>query len=175
MTDAFLERSFDPPLTESRVLAMASEAGGCFANYRVDWSFSLLSTDGSRMVCWLRAPDAEAVRQALREAGGDHSVVWPGTIHDSPAPDAPGIESANVLVTRTFDSPVTLDEIQAIEDAGAWCLENHNVKFVRTFFSLSRKRMICLYRAPDAESVRSAQRQAEMPVDAVWAFQRVLP
>jgi hypothetical protein len=29
--------------------------------------------------------------------------------------------------------------------------------------------MLCLYQAPDAESVRLAQHQANMPVDRVWA------
>ena len=80
-----------------------------------------------------------------------------------------------MLVERSWDQPVTLEEIQAVEDAGAWCLETHNVKFVRTFFALDRKRMLCLYQAPDAESVRLAQRQAEMPVDSVWACQPVRP
>jgi hypothetical protein len=75
-----------------------------------------------------------------------------------------------VVVERSFDSPVTLEEVQAIEDAGAACLAARNVEFVRTIFSRDRKRMICLYRAPDAEAVREAQRKAGMPVDAVWSF-----
>ena len=62
---------------------------------------------------------------------------------------------------------------QAIEDAGAWCLETHRVKFARTFFSLDRTRMICLYQAPDAEAVRMAQRQAGMPMERVWACTQV--
>ena len=102
------------------------------------------------------------------------NAVWAGSVHDAPA-DAPPLSAANVLVERSWDEPVELDDIQAIEDAGAWCLENHNVRFVRTYFSSDRRRMVCLYQAPDAESVRLAQRQAEMPVDRVWAFQRVQP
>jgi hypothetical protein len=49
------------------------------------------------------------------------------------------------------------------------------VKFARTFFSADRRRMVCLYQAPDAESVRLAQREAAMPLDAVWAFERLGP
>jgi hypothetical protein len=63
--------------------------------------------------------------------------------------------------------------VQAIEDANAHCLEAHRVRFMRTFFSSDRRRMACLYLAPDAESVRIAQRQATMPVDSVVAVQRV--
>ena len=96
---------------------------------------------------------------------------WAGTVHDSPAEGAPPADAANVAVERSFEAPVTLEEIQAIEDAGASCLEARDVAFVRTFFSRDRKRMVCLYRAPDAEAVREAQRGAKMPVDAVWSFQ----
>ncbi len=173
MTEVFLERSFDPPLTPDDVLAMAREATGCFGLHRVDWVTSCLGRDGRRMVCWFRGPDAEAARVALRQAGADLRVLWPGTVHD--APDAPPGRVANVLVERSFADPVTVEEIQAIEDAGAGCLENHRVKFVRTLFSLDRKRMVCLYAAPDAESVRMAQREAGVPVDRVWAFQPIGP
>jgi hypothetical protein len=36
-------------------------------------------------------------------------------------------------------------------------------------------RMLCLYEAPDAESVRLANREASLPFDRVWASQIVLP
>jgi hypothetical protein len=35
--------------------------------------------------------------------------------------------------------------------------------------------MLCLYQSPDAESVRAAQREAGLPVDRVWAFDRIAP
>jgi hypothetical protein len=35
--------------------------------------------------------------------------------------------------------------------------------------------MICLYEAPDAESVRQAQREAGVPFDEAWAFARYGP
>jgi hypothetical protein len=174
MTDIFMESQFEEPLDDSGFDTMMANGSNCFALYRVEWKRSCLASDGKHMFCWFTAPDAESMRQALRKAGADNTT-WPGTVHDAPGPDAPPIDSANVVVERSFEEPVSLDEIQAIEDKGAWCLENHNVKFVRTFFSSDRKRMICLYRAPDAESVRLAQRQAKMPVDSVWSFRLRTP
>jgi len=169
-----LERRFDPPISTADVMALAEDSGSCFALYRVGWNQSFLSADGRRLVCWLSAPDAESARLALRQGGvGDH-VLWPGTVHDAPTADAPSWRSANVAVERRWEEPVELDDIQAIEDAGAGCLETHQVRFARTFFSTDRRRMICLYRAPDAEAVRNAQRQAGMPVESVWAFRPVL-
>lgn len=170
MTDVFVVRAFEPPLTDASFEAMARDGADCLDLHRVRWRQSLMSSDGRRLVCWFEAPDAESTRLALRKAGSPEAAPWPGTIHDSPAPEAPAVEAANVVVERSFEAPVTLEEIQAIEDAGAGCLSARNVVFVRTFFSRDRRRMLCLYRAPDAEAVRDAQRMAGMPVDAVWSF-----
>jgi hypothetical protein len=172
MTEMFLERRFDTALAAGDVLQMAEDAAGCFQVQRVDWRNSLLGAGGRQMVCWFSSPDAESVRNALRQVDADIRVIWPGSVHH-----APGREGVvpNVMVERSFAEPVRLEAIQAIEDAGAWCLETHRVEFVRTFFALDRRRMLCLYRAPDAESVRLAQREAGMPMDAVWSFQPVLP
>jgi hypothetical protein len=173
MTHVFLERDFAQPISEADVLAMASTSGWCFELYRVAWHASHLSADGQRLVCWFEGPDAESARQAMRKAAVDMRVVWPGTVHHAPGADA--THDANVVVERAFEAPVTLTAVQDIEDAGIGCLNAHQVEFVRTFFSTDRRRMICLYRAPDAESVRIAQRQAGMPVERVWAFRRIGP
>jgi len=175
MTDCFLERDFDPPIDTEAVLAMALDSFGCFSIHQVDWCMSLLSNDGGRMVCWFRAPDLESSRIAMRQSNVDCRVLWRGSVHDKPGLGDGEIAEANVLVERRFDEPVTLAQIQAIEDAGIHCLETRDVHFVRTFFSADQRRMICLYRAPDAESVREAQRQAGVPFDVAWAFRAVSP
>ena len=74
-----------------------------------------------------------------------------------------------VIVERSFDQPEAFDDIQALEDRFAWCLEQHHVKFIRSYFSKDRRRMICEYEAPDAESVRQVQRTAQLPFDRIWA------
>jgi len=170
MSDVFLVRSFDPPLDDASFEAMARDGADCLSLYRVEWQQSLMSSDGRRLVCWFRAPDAESTRLALRKAGSHEATPWAGSVHDSPLPGAPPADAANVVVERSFEVPVTLEQIQAIEDAGVACLNARGVEFVRTFFSRDRRRLICLYRAPYAESVREAQRLASMPVDAVWSF-----
>jgi hypothetical protein len=175
MTDVFLQRKFAPAIGAADVLEMSKESSGCFGLHRVDWHVSALSTDGGQMICHFSGPDAESVRAALHETGAEILALWHGTIHDAPGLSEAEKATANVVVQRSFEEPVTLEEIQAIEDEGAWCLETHHVKFIRTYFSNDRKKMICLYQAPDAESVRLAQRQAQMPVDQVWAFTPVRP
>jgi len=175
VTHVFLERNFAQPVTLGFVKELASNAAGCFDLHRVRWERSLLATDGRRMFCHFRAPDAESARIALRESGDDVRVLWPGTVHDKPGLDAAQIASANVLVERRFAVSTALEEIQAIEGAGSGCLEARNVSFLRTLHSLDRQRMICLYRAPDAESVRQAQREAGVPFADAWACSAIFP
>lgn len=176
MVDVFVERQYHPAITPADVFAIASKAGGCFGLYKVNWVESMLAGDGSQMLCHFQVPDLESIRTAFRQSDGHVPPLWPGTLHTSsktPVGTTTGLN--DILVARRFESPVTLDEIQALEDAGAWCLETREVHFVRTFFSLSQTRMICLYRAPDAEAVRAAQRQAGVPFEAVWTYRHLTP
>lgn len=177
MTDVILERRFEQPLTPKEVQDMAAEAqgpGGCFNLFKVRWQHSFIGLDGTHMVCCFDAPDAEFARRALRQAGADVTRLWPGTVHDAPN-NRLAIDDANVAVQRTFRDRVALEAIQAIEDAGAHCLELHRVQFMRTYFARDGKRMVCLYKAPDAESVRLAQTQAQVPFDHIWGCQLVSP
>ena len=43
------------------------------------------------------------------------------------------------------------------------------MRFLRTYFSTDRRKMLCLYGARDAEHVRMVQAQAGMPPERVWA------
>jgi hypothetical protein len=175
MTDIIVERHWEPPITPAQIEDMARSGGGCLAAHRCDWRGSLLSADGRELICHFTAPDAESVRLALHDAGSPRGSVWPATVHDAPDTTAATFAEASVLVSRRFDEPVVLADIQAIEDSGAGCLETHRVRFLRSYFSIDHKRMICLYRAPDAESVRIAQREAGMPVERVRAVRPVRP
>jgi hypothetical protein len=164
MKPVILERRFKYALDPSGFMQVVNDSVDCLPRYRVTWHESLLAEDGSRLLCRFDAPDTEAVRNVGRRPDVESAVAWAGTVHDS------GREGlANVVVERGFAEPVTVAALQAIEDAGASCMELHRVTFLRTFVSLNGRRMLCLYQAPDAESVRLAQRQAGMPLERVWA------
>jgi hypothetical protein len=169
-TNMFLERTFDPPLGATEARSGFQRSAWCLEMYRVNWQASFLALSGASMVCWFAAPDAESVRAALNKGGIDARRLWIGTVHEAPVPATP-----SVLVARSFPSAVKIEDVQAIEDASNGCLQAHRVKFARTFFSSDRTRMLCLYEAPDAESVRLAQREAAMPMETVWAFHRLGP
>jgi Nickel responsive protein SCO4226-like len=170
MSNIILERLFNEPISHEDYMHMVQQGLDCMPLYRVSWHESLRSSDGTRLVCRFDAPDAEAVRMVARHTSSPKKVTWTGTVHDSP-----DTGEANVVVERDFEQAMQFEDIEALEKAGAWCLETHGVTFLRSFFSVDGKRMICLYRAPDAEAVRRAQQQAAMPVSHIWACHNYLP
>jgi len=82
---------------------------------------------------------------------------------------------AKIIVERLFEKPIEFATIQKMEDESQWCLDLYNVKFLQTFFAADKKRMICVYDAPDAEAVRSANRKAGLPFEAVWSANVIGP
>lgn len=172
MVPVVSERRVEPPLQITDVPAIAAEAAWCMEQYRVSHVTSLLSLDGHRLVCLFNAPDADAVRNVLRQLGAAIERAWTASIHGPPshpvtAPLAAGTEG-RVVIERSFAQPVEFADIQSIEHRSAWCLEQHHVRPLRSYFSTQRRRMICVYAARDSESVRVAQTQAGLPFERVW-------
>jgi hypothetical protein len=162
--NVFLERTFDAPLTPQDVVGSGRHSAWCFELHRVQWHGSFLARDGRALVCRFEAPDLESARIALRTAGADVERMWLGSVAGG-GPSA----TANVVVARPFPAPARFEDVAALEKAKAWCLEAHRVAYSHTYYSRDGTRMLCFYAAPDAEAVRFAQREAEMPHDAVWA------
>lgn len=74
-----------------------------------------------------------------------------------------------IVVERTLEDPVDVGALADGRERFVACLHAHNVRFVQSYMSADGKRMICVYEAPDAESVRIALRQHGMlPFDQAW-------
>jgi hypothetical protein len=170
MTHLILERTFDPPLDLAVFVERVRASEWCFDLYRLHWNGSFLSLDGRTMVCSFTAPDAESARTALRQTGADVARLWTTSVHLAEPP-----VNANVLVERSLEEPDTFERLHAFEDGRRWCLDQHRVRWSRSHLSTDGRRMLCLYEAPDAESVRVAQREAGLPVDRLWAFRKLGP
>jgi len=133
---------------------------------------ALRARDGRRAVLVFEAPDMETVGGTLRAGGVEAEQIWEATLHTPDASETGGVDSTSrqqVVVERSFEQPAAFAALQAREDGGAWCLDLHGVRFRRTYFSVDRCRMLCVYEAPDAESVRIAQQTIGMPVVRVWS------
>lgn len=80
-----------------------------------------------------------------------------------------------VVVERSFEQPVEIDELRSWEENARWCRELHDVRFLHSYVSADRKRMICIYEAPDAEAVRQVNTMARLPFERVWSASVLLP
>jgi len=72
------------------------------------------------------------------------------------------------IVERSFEPPLTRDELGEVERRMAPCLELYGVRWLRSFWSEDRRRMICEYEAADAASVRNVQHEAGARFERVW-------
>ncbi|MGB5812815.1 MAG: nickel-binding protein [Polyangiales bacterium] len=73
-----------------------------------------------------------------------------------------------VIVEREFDPPVTADAARAGRDA-LDCQELYGVEPVRSYLAQGGRRMVCVFRAPDAEAVRTVLRNGGSGRAKVWA------
>jgi hypothetical protein len=174
MTEILVESHWERPLTDADVRRMFAVSGGCLALHRVHRNRSLLSADGRELVCHFSSVDAESVRLALRTLNAPCGTLWACTVHDAPGLTGDELAQANVLVSSRFEAPVSAESVTSLGE-GSTCLQDHRVRCVRTFLSADGRRSIALCRAPDAESVRIAWREAEATAERVWAFRQFLP
>jgi Nickel responsive protein SCO4226-like len=73
-----------------------------------------------------------------------------------------------VIVERHFEQPISEEAVRALARDSAWCQEMHRARLLRSYLSADGLRMICLFEAPDAESVRIVNRTVGAPFDSVW-------
>lgn len=71
------------------------------------------------------------------------------------------------MVERDFDWELTPESVRMLAEAGG-CLDLYGVEAVRSYLAPGGKRMICVFRAPDAEAVRTVLRSIGSPPGNVW-------
>jgi hypothetical protein len=74
-----------------------------------------------------------------------------------------------VIVERNFETPFTQEELSEVEARMGPCLDLYNVRWIRSYWSADRLRMVCEYDAADVASVRNVQREANAKFDRAWA------
>ncbi len=77
------------------------------------------------------------------------------------------------IVERSFAPPISDSELEAVVERMTPCLALHDVRWVRSYLSSDRQRMVCEYEARDAESVRKVQHEAGARFDRVWDGQLI--
>lgn len=163
-----VERAFEAPADFDRLQAAEDAVAWCLEQHRVTFLRSYLSLDARSMICVYTAPDAEAVRETQRRAGLPVLHLWTA----QPIGDrgryvaAPGLST--VVVERDFPTPMPAEHVRRLMEGGAHCLEANRAELLVSNLSKDLKRMVCVFEAPDAESVRRANRQIGVPVARAW-------
>ncbi len=80
---------------------------------------------------------------------------------------------SRIIVERTFATPPSDADLAAFGSRQMGCLNIYRVTHQRSLLSQDRLRMMCEYDAPDAESVRRVQHEAEGPFDRIWVAEVV--
>jgi len=75
---------------------------------------------------------------------------------------------AKIIVVRRFDPPLTQAELRGVENRMAPCLDLYKVRWLRSYWSQDRRRMVCEYEAADMQSVREVQREAGARFEDMW-------
>ena len=75
---------------------------------------------------------------------------------------------AHIVLEQSFAEPLSDAAWGEMSKRLDPCLDVHRGTWVRSYFAADRKRIICEFEAPDAESVREALHNAGVPFDRVW-------
>ena len=75
---------------------------------------------------------------------------------------------ATMVVEQSFDHALTSDELNAMARRVDPCLEAHGARWMRSYISSDRKRVVCEFEAADAEKVRESYRSAGVQFERVW-------
>ena len=158
--------SLTPPLDRDGLRRLARLA--CVDLYRVEWRRCYLASDGTRMLCWYRSPDAEAVRLILRQQGTAGAAVWPADVTGPGDAELPDGGRSCVAVELAFETPRGAAELASMRDSIEVALEAATLAISRTFTSRHGTRLVCLVDDANETVVSRCLRAAGLVPTSVW-------
>jgi len=75
---------------------------------------------------------------------------------------------AAIIVESTFAAPLTDEQHDDFAKRVDPCLEAHGARWIRSYLSTDRLRMVCEFEAADAEAVRASYRSAGVGFARAW-------
>lgn len=76
---------------------------------------------------------------------------------------------ATVVVEVNWPEPLSLEELLDEDNETMRCLGERGGRWIRSHISLDRRRTVCVFEAPDAESVREAYRRGGVEHFTIWS------
>ena len=164
-------RRFDEPRVYEELRAQEDQAAAHFTDNHVTPIRSFFSLDRKHMLCSYEAPDEDAVRRLQQKTALPCERVWSTTMLRKlvglPAYRDPQ-GRGTVVCERTYPMPIPPTAVAALSATKRWCLEENNVDLIDSFVPTDNGGSVCIFAAPDAESVRRANRTAQFPFDRIW-------
>jgi hypothetical protein len=78
---------------------------------------------------------------------------------------------ARIVMEQRFEQPMSDQALSDFAKCLVPCLDIRNGTWARSYVSNDRRRVLCEFEAPDAESVRDALRSCGISFDRVWSAQ----
>jgi hypothetical protein len=63
---------------------------------------------------------------------------------------------------------MSLEDVRALGDQAAWCMEQYRVQHATSLLSLDGRKLTCAFVAPDTEAMRSVLRQVGIAYVRLW-------
>lgn len=173
MSDYFSILTLSQPIDEDGVRRLAIHA--CLDLHRVEWIRAYIDDNGTRMLCWYRALDAESVRLVLRQQGSTEASVWPADRTGATGEEI--LETARRCVVAEFEFKTPLDA----EDMAATTRKVHAVLEAKehimnsTLAARSGARLVCVVNAGEPAAVRTCLHSAGFLPSRVWRSLEVDP
>jgi hypothetical protein len=162
MTEVFVERLWDEPLSDQVMRSMIERASDCLGLHRVTRNWSMLAAGGHQSFCHFSAPDAESVRIALEIASNPRDNLWVGKVYDMADVGETDQSAVNVLTWREFAVATEFPQIRQLHRD---LCRRHDVIHVQSIQAASQLRLVDLYRARGNESVLAAFEEAGLTVE----------
>jgi len=163
-----VERRFERPVEFEDIQSFEDAGFRSPDAHGVRFLKMFLSRDRRRMLCLYEAPDAEAVRLAESQGKVPCERAWTCTNLRNDSPPHKTSAAEYVVAERVFLEMVTPEFVSIARQQAGWCLDLHRAEYVESFLGSDGLRMVCLFRAPDAEAVRRANQQGGFPYTEIW-------
>jgi Protein of unknown function (DUF4242) len=73
-----------------------------------------------------------------------------------------------IILETSYDAPFSDQDWDEEQTKLSPCLQERDIRWIRSFVSPDRRRTVCEFEAPDAEMLRDALRRVGASYDKLW-------
>lgn len=183
MSLVIVETASEQPLTDA-YLEEADRIGlPCLQAHGVTWRYSLLSKDRDQMICIFDAPDAASVRNSYAKLGIQKRAIWAGELIQ-PKGTQPSPDWAECYVIEAHYPSLGEEEWNKVEQNFSQFFMESGMKWLHSYVSLDRTRVVYELDALDAETIQNAHHRFGIPygsygvapgANRIWSAQLLIP